>query len=549
MNEVEDSASGKALFPEEFKPLDDWIAYCSTELLNSDIGAAIMATLTDIATIIKDGSDVTRAHFRQHAEGMWDLLKAYANTKDISILTCINDLLKQTLIFLKGFEAAYPVIAKSNAINGTKRPIDLDGEFKYPLKTARVIKFQNSNPVTTSNSFDNLTEMTEITGDTVTDRTTQPIPKEPRPEPFYVKVSHNWREISTKIDEIANCKVYKKVQDTLIKFFPSTIEIYRKIQSYLTDNNIEFFGMRLKTERPRKVLLKGIPIDFPISEIKDELISLGYNVHRVSQLKNFRTKLPMPIFLVDVFVNDKFRHIFETRNILGFFIKVEAYKFKGAKQCYNCQLFNHSSEFCFLKPVCLKCSGGHNVKQCTVTDRSGIKCANCGANHTANFGGCPKNPKNLKNSRVTTIRNSNQMFIPKPVNKSQSFANIAKGVDVNLTSSAQNINMPKSSIATTSTFSNVSSDSNVNSVNFHVPSVNNSNLSNMLNISQTAKPIDQSNLLNFIASNDNFDTVLDKLNKLCNLLEKFQNLCADKNVNDILAIFGLDKLASYVSKN
>lgn len=52
-------------------------------------------------------------------------------------------------------------------------------------------------------------------------------------------------------------------------------------------------------------------------------------------------------------------------------------------------------------------SPGHNAKECTIKSRSEIKFANCGANDTVNFDGCPKNTKNLKNCRVTAIRPSN----------------------------------------------------------------------------------------------------------------------------------------------
>lgn len=62
--------------------------------------------------------------------------------------------------------------------------------------------------------------------------------------------------------------------------------------------------MIFKTERRRKVLIKVIPIDYPIAEIKDELCTLFYNVHRVSLFKNIRTKLPMPISWHG---NDKFK--------------------------------------------------------------------------------------------------------------------------------------------------------------------------------------------------------------------------------------------------
>lgn len=50
---------------------------------------------------------------------------------------------------------------------------------------------------------------------------------------------------------------------------------------------------------------------------------------------------------------------------------------------------------------------GHNAKECTVKSRSEIKFANCVANDTANFDGCRKNTKNLKNGRITAIRSSN----------------------------------------------------------------------------------------------------------------------------------------------
>lgn len=67
----------------------------------------------------------------------------------------------------------------------------------------------------------------------------------------------------------------KKVKENLIKFFSNNLDIYRKIQSYLSENNIEFFILKLKNECPRKVLIIGIPIYFPISEIRDEMIALG----------------------------------------------------------------------------------------------------------------------------------------------------------------------------------------------------------------------------------------------------------------------------------
>lgn len=68
--------------------------------------------------------------------------------------------------------------------------------------------------------------------------------------------------------------------------------------------------MKLKTEHLWRNLIKGIPHDFPISEIKPKLKELGNNIHSICILRSFETKLPMPILLVDVFHSNLFKHIF-----------------------------------------------------------------------------------------------------------------------------------------------------------------------------------------------------------------------------------------------
>lgn len=172
--------------------------------------------------------------------------------------------------FLKSIEASFPVV-KSLA-TGSKRPFDFG--FKTSSETAKVVIPKIVNPIALSNPFEKLSTATNGNDNDRTTEATAPVPKEPRPEPFYVK-AHNWRHVADEIDNLAQCKVYKKVQDNLIKFFPNTVEIYRKIQNYLSEKKIEFFGMKLKNERTRKVLIKGIPIDFGIEDIKGELSALG----------------------------------------------------------------------------------------------------------------------------------------------------------------------------------------------------------------------------------------------------------------------------------
>lgn len=533
-------------FGDGYKVLNDWIQHCYDDFSEGAVGIAVLSTLKDLSAIIAGGGDLIKQNFNQIMEGMWTLFTTYADTRVPTDLILIKDKLGDLYALLKGLDASFPSMPAQAA--GAKRRFEIDDGFKTPSKTAKVVLPKIGNPVALSNKYDKLSNTETSNVNDHTNGATGTVPKEPRPEPFYVK-TENQKKVADEIDALARCKVYKKVQDKLIKFFPSTVEIYRKIQQYLTEQKIEFFGMKLKNERPRKVLIKGIPTDYDIAEVKGELCTQGYNVHRVSQLKNFRTKLPMPIYLVDVFVNDQFKHIFEMRNLLGFFVKVEAYKFKGAKQCYNCQMYNHSSECCFLNPVCLRCAGEHNIKQCTVTDRAGVKCANCGENHTANFGGCIKNPKNMRNGRVQTFRNSQQGFKPKPVHKNSSFPS---AVATNVADSIRPKAAPSEQVTTTANTANVSK--------FNVPIVKNVNIpksyssvaspsSNVNNVNNAINScVDQNVLLNLILSNpENFDIVFDKLTKLCALLERLQKLIANKSVAELLTIFNSDSLIGMTS--
>lgn len=69
-------------------------------------------------------------------------------------------------------------------------------------------------------------------------------------------------------------------------------------------------------------------------------------------------------------------------------------------QCFKCQGFGHSSKWCGGKEVCLVCAGSHMLKDCPKTN---VKCINCGNNHAANYGGCPRMKQAAQVERVRAI--------------------------------------------------------------------------------------------------------------------------------------------------
>ena len=65
-------------------------------------------------------------------------------------------------------------------------------------------------------------------------------------------------------------------------------------------------------------------------------------------------------------------------------------------QCFRCQKFNHVAVNCHVELKCMKCSGDHMSKFCTLIREEPNKCPNCGGNHVANYRGCTYFKNNIK---------------------------------------------------------------------------------------------------------------------------------------------------------
>lgn len=131
------------------------------------------------------------------------------------------------------------------------------------------------NPVNTGNSYDNFSNAVDVNDNANVNAKSNDKQRNPRPEPIHLKLLSNWRQINGEVDKLTDNKVYKK-------YLPKTIEEFRAIQQFFSEKNYEIFGLKLKNELALKVLLKGIPTDVKIEEIKEELLSLNFQVPRVA---------------------------------------------------------------------------------------------------------------------------------------------------------------------------------------------------------------------------------------------------------------------------
>lgn len=87
------------------------------------------------------------------------------------------------------------------------------------------------------------------------------VTKNVKPEPIFIKMTENWRKIVSDIELALNGPLNKKVQGEVVKVFPKSIDEYRFIQRFLAAENRQFYSIKLKDERPIKILIRGVPSD------------------------------------------------------------------------------------------------------------------------------------------------------------------------------------------------------------------------------------------------------------------------------------------------
>ncbi|GBN34799.1 hypothetical protein AVEN_92851-1 [Araneus ventricosus] len=75
-------------------------------------------------------------------------------------------------------------------------------------------------------------------------------------------------------------------------------------------------------------------------------------------------------------------------------------------QCFKCQQYFYNSRFCQREPVCMKCAGPHDKRNCPKPSETPEMIAICEGDHTANYTGCPEKTPTQKISRRRRIGNN-----------------------------------------------------------------------------------------------------------------------------------------------
>ncbi|GFT97998.1 nucleic-acid-binding protein from transposon X-element [Trichonephila clavipes] len=254
-------------------------------------------------------------------------------------------------------------------------------------------------------------------------------PKPPKIPFIHLKFKNNYNLIMQEVTRKWP-KSRSKLSEEYLKILASTADEHREITAFLTEKKEEYHAIDPIEVRPQKVVIKGLPISTDIDAIRVDLTERGFNVLKVAQLTKAKSKLKLPIFMVELKKLPGPPDIFQLETCCFLTVKIDSFNRRpGATQCYNCNLFHHSSSNCHIKTRCLKCGEPHKTGDCPIkTKIENPTCINCQQKgHLANSHRCPKFPKpkpkkgEASQNRNNKIANNSNIF-------STSSATVQKGV-------------------------------------------------------------------------------------------------------------------------
>ncbi|GBP52255.1 hypothetical protein EVAR_83116_1 [Eumeta japonica] len=156
-----------------------------------------------------------------------------------------------------------------------------------------------------------------------------------------------------------------------LKIQSVAIADFWNLSALLTMLKVADHKYSLKEEREFHVVLRKVPKELSIEEVKEDLIIQNLPMESVRQITN---RAPEPLDLVLVTSIDN----------------------ATKRQCFDCQLYGHSSKNCYQRVRCVKCLGHHGTTACTRNKNTDgpPACVLCKlAGHTANYLGCSRAPK------------------------------------------------------------------------------------------------------------------------------------------------------------
>lgn len=257
----------------------------------------------------------------------------------------------------------------------SKRSAD---DSQLPKSVLRPAKL-TTEAVTTRNRFDVLqTQQTD--GDSC------------RPPPIHINdvEINDYRSLMVSLKDTPGatfqCQATNKNRVTV---YPTDPASYRLLVHRLRELGRSFHSYQLENEKAYRVVLRHLHPSIEPDEIKTELERLSFKVRSVTNVLQAGTRIPLPLFFVDLEPDDDNARIFTVNSMLYTRIKVEEPRKKNdLVQCKRCMQFGHTRGYCNHPPICARCGAPHYTGDCN-RNRDDLRiCAHCQGNHSSTYKGC-----------------------------------------------------------------------------------------------------------------------------------------------------------------
>lgn len=188
---------------------------------------------------------------------------------------------------------------------------------------------------------------------------------------------------------------------------------YRAVVKILTEKNCKFWHHQLAEEKPFRLVVRKIHASVGSEKIKNYFMDMGHSVlnihcprkpdwsHSLNENQN-DSDTRQSCFFVNIKKAPNNLDALKITKIGPHNVVVEvAKKSKDIVQCFRCQDFGHTKNYCLQRPVCGKCGEDHptNHADCKIRPTDKLYCANCGGDHPASFKECKYRQLKLKSMK------------------------------------------------------------------------------------------------------------------------------------------------------
>ncbi|KAL1138571.1 hypothetical protein AAG570_008634 [Ranatra chinensis] len=297
---------------------------------------------------------------------------------------------------------SHPVTSARSPVASSRSPVTSD---RSPVTSARSHVASVRSPVASASSpIASSSQPVTLASQYVTS-TTQPTVSvdKSKPPPIHIAEVSDFVGLCHAIAALVgtdgfSCK--SRLQEVMIS--PTSPDNYRAIIKYLGTQRYIYHTYQIKSEKAYRIAIRDLNAKTPHTEIKKDIEAHGHRVRAISNVLHHKTKVPLPLFFVDLEPASNNADIFCIKRIFYSSVRVEEpHKRQDIVQCTRCQQYRHTKGYCNRPPRCVRCGGEHESSTCSKSRDSAATCALCGGDHTANYKGCPAYKK-----LTTTLKNN-----------------------------------------------------------------------------------------------------------------------------------------------